>query len=346
MVLETSYNAVIGAHLQDGVLNYNQVNPAYLAKDGAALLTSPINSSAAIAAGITAPFPGFQQLWGKRATVAQALRPFPQYSTIDTAGGQGDHSGHSTYHACLVKLERRYASGLTFQTSYVFSKLLTDADSAWPQLPAADQYNRRLEKSIGQFDITHNFKLALIYELPFGKGKQWLNHGFASAVLGNWRVSTVNIYQTGTPVSISTSVSQPIFAGRTVPYVTSYNGWQPNWSGSFDPSVDNFFVPYGSGPFPIQGPGTPYTGIGNVTRYNPKVRYFPSLNENMSLAKTIPIHERLQIDFRAEAFNIFNRVRFGTGATQLQDQNFGHLTSNADILNIPRQLQLALKLYF
>ncbi len=66
----------------------------------------------------------------------------------------------------------------------------------------------------------------------------------------------------------------------------------------------------------------------------------------MSLAKTIPIHERLQIDFRAEAFNIFNLVRFGTGATQLQDQNFGHLTSNADILNIPRQLQLALKLYF
>src|SRR2546430_12464746 len=54
------------------------------------------------------------------------------------------------------------------------------------------------------------------------------------AVLGNWRVSTVNIYQTGTPVSISTSVSQPIFAGRTVPYVTSYNGWQPNWSGSFE----------------------------------------------------------------------------------------------------------------
>jgi len=83
------HNAVIGAHLEDGVLNYNQVNPAYLAKDGAALLTSPINSSAEIAAGITAPFPGFQQLWGKRATVAQALRSFPQYSTIDTAGGKG-----------------------------------------------------------------------------------------------------------------------------------------------------------------------------------------------------------------------------------------------------------------
>ena len=97
-----------------------------------------IDSPAAVAAGITAPFPGFQQLWKSRATVAQALRPFPQYSTIDTAGGQGDHSGHSTYHAGLVKLEKRYASGITFQTSYVFSKLLTDADSAWPQLASGD----------------------------------------------------------------------------------------------------------------------------------------------------------------------------------------------------------------
>src|SRR2546429_5052921 len=65
-----------------------------------------------------------------------------------------------------------------------------------------------------------------------------------------------------------------------------------------------------------------------ISRYNPKVRYFPSLNENMSLAKTIPIHERLQIDFRAEAFNIFNRVRFGTGATQLQDRKSTRLNSS------------------
>src|SRR5207244_8025566 len=96
----------------DGVLNFNQVNPAYLSQYGATVLTSLIDSPAAVAAGITAPFPGFQQLWKSRATVAQALRPFPQYSTIDTAGGQGDHSGHSTYHAGLVKLEKRYASGI------------------------------------------------------------------------------------------------------------------------------------------------------------------------------------------------------------------------------------------
>jgi hypothetical protein len=65
-----------------------------------------------------------------------------------------------------------------------------------------------------------------------------------------------------------------------------------------------------------------------------------------SLAKGISLHEQIRVEFRAEAFNVFNRVRFGTGSTSLQAQNFGVLTSNGDLLNTPRQLQLALKLYF
>ena len=97
------------------------------------------------------------------------------------------------------------------------------------------------------------------------------------------------------------------------PYITSYNGWQPSYSGKFNPATDNFFVPYGTGPFPLQGSGTALNSIGNATRFNPKVRYFPNLNENMSLARTFPIHEKMRMEFRAEAFNVFNRVRFGTG---------------------------------
>ena len=347
MVLDVEYNGVVGSHLQAGLLNYNQINPAYVNRYGTTLLTSSITSPAAVAAGLAPPFANFVSLWGSRATVAQALRPYPQYNAIDTDTGGGDHSGHSTYHAGIVKLQKRYASGLTFQGSYVFSKVLTDSDSYWPSsLGGVDSYNRKLEKSIGLFDVTHDFKFTGVYELPFGRGKPWLTHGFASYVLGNWRVSSINIYTSGTPVALSTTYSLPIFAGASRPYITSYNGWQPSFSGSFDPGSDHFFVPYGNGPFPLQGAGTPYNGIGNSTRYNPKVRYFPNLNENMSLSKSFPIKEQIRIDFRAEAFNIFNRVRFSTGSTQLQSQTFGVLTSNGDILNTPRQLQLALKLYF
>jgi hypothetical protein len=96
----------------------------------------------------------------------------------------------------------------------------------------------------------------------------------------------------------------------------------------------------------VQGAGTLYAGIGNATRYNPKVRQFPNYNENFSVAKGFTLHEKLRLDFRAEAFNAFNRVRFGTGSTSLQSQSFGRLTSNGDLLNSPRQVQLALKLYW
>src|SRR5262249_9218971 len=148
------------------------------------VLNSMVGSALANQYGITAPFPQFASLWGGRATVAQALRPFPQYTIIDTYAGQGDHSGHSTYHAGEVSLQKRYSSGLVFQGSYVFSKLLTDADTAWGEGYAADQYNRSLEKSIGQFDITHDFKFSASYELPFGKGQKFLTSGPASWIIG------------------------------------------------------------------------------------------------------------------------------------------------------------------
>jgi len=363
-VLEASYNAVLGTHLQSQLLLYDQLNPKYLTAFGSiaastAVLNSKLGSALANAAGITEPYPGFIAYWSAHggATVKQALRPYPQYNGIDTYSGGGDHSGHSTYHAAILRFQKRYSTGLTFQTSYVFSKLLTDSDSYWGSGAAADFFNRGLEKSIGQFDVTHNFKLGLVYDLPFGKGKKYLTSGAASWVLGNWRVSSVNLYSSGLPVGISTSYSLPLANGRSTPYVTSYDGWQPaSWkNGSFDPAVDNFFVPYGSGPFPLQGNGTALNGFGNVTRYNPRVRQFPNLNENVSVARSFPIHESIRMEFRAEAFNVFNRVRFGIGnglgassnnTAQLQAQNFGHLTSSGDLLNTPRQLQLALKLYF
>jgi hypothetical protein len=106
--------------------------------------------------------------------------------------------------------------------------------------------------------------------------------------------------------------------------------------------VDNFL---NAAAFPAQGVGST-AGFGNSTRYNPKVRTFPNLNENVSVMRAFPIRESIRFEFRAEAFNLFNRVRFGTGNVSLQNQNFGKLTSSADLLNTPRQLQLALKLYF
>jgi hypothetical protein len=109
-----------------------------------------------------------------------------------------------------------------------------------------------------------------------------------------------------------------------------------------------------TGPFPYQGdiknPNSALpnqgVGIGNMTRTNPKVRQFANLNENLSLTREFPIHERTKLEFRAEAFNAFNRMRFGTGSTSLQSQTFGEPTGSGIQINTPRQIQVALKLYF
>ncbi len=83
-----------------------------------------------------------------------------------------------------------------------------------------------------------------------------------------------------------------------------------------------------------------------MPRYNSALRQFWQKNENVSVAKSFAMKERFRLEFRAESFNLFNRVRFGTGDANLQDPNFGKLTTSSDLLNTPRQLQLALKMYF
>ncbi len=344
LVLDLSYNALIGTHLQAGILNYNQVDPAYLAKYGADLLNSRIDSPQAIAAGFQPPFSNFVKLFGSRATVAQALRPYPQYTDINTWDGNGDHSGHSTYHAGIVKIEKRYSAGLTFTSSYVFSKILTDADSYWitDQARAADQYNRSLEKSIGSYDTTHNFKLGFSYELPFGKGKQFLgNGGPVTWLVGGWRVSSINTYASGRPLALSTTVGPPLFNGRKVPWITTYDNWQPAFTnGSFDPQLDRTIQPASF--FPAQ----PNNTIGNATRFNPKFREFPAKNENVSLQKVFMIKERFNAELRGEAFNLLNRHRFNMGSLSLQDPNFGRVLNNSNLINSPRRLQVGLKLQF
>ena len=96
--------------------------------------------------------------------------------------------------------------------------------------------------------------------------------------------------------------------------------------------------------FPVvDGAGKPVGVLGNAPRRNPFLRSFPSYNENLSLAKTFAVRERLRIDFRAEAFNIFNRVVFGGPQTSLNSNTFGVISSQA---NSPRQMQGGLKLYW
>jgi Carboxypeptidase regulatory-like domain len=344
-VIEAAYNANVGAHLQTGVVNLNQVPTAvwnnYVNKLGVAgataLFQAQATSQLARDNGITLPYaqfadPTIQQV----RTVAQALRPFPQYLNIVTGAQGGDKSGHSSYHALVIKAERRFSGGLLFQWNYAFSKILTDSDSYFTGTGAQDQYDRRSEKSIGQFDQTHVLKLNTLYELPFGRGRRWLKEGFVSHILGGWRVGAIQAYASGIPVAVTRNNPLPIFNSQTRPTITGYENWRAPLAGDkFDPARDRFLD---RSAFPAQP-----NAFGNSTRFNPKVRAFPSFNENISVAKSFSFGEDKRLDFRWEVFNLFNRTVFGTGNTNLNNNQFGIVTNQ---VNDPRQMQVGLKIYW
>jgi len=336
-VIEAGYLATLASDITSNFLAVNQVPyrslPASLspfAAAGRTALGSLVGSAAAIAAGVTAPpwtcgagsssaCVPFNTLYGSSATVAQALRPFPQYTTINTLDGGGDRIGHSTYHSLMIKFDKRMASGLTVQASYKVSKLLTDSDSTTSA--AGDMYNLRLLKSIASFDQTHQVKLAWVYELPFGRGRAFLrNGGVVAAIVGGWRVSAIQTYASGLPSNLASTVTFPIGDFSNRPTISTYDNWRgPVGGDKFDPFKDSWLQPQSF--FPTQ----PISAFGNATRFNPKFRGAPSMSESPSVSRIFSMKERARLELRVEAFNALNRVFFAPlgGATTLGNANWG-----------------------
>jgi hypothetical protein len=342
--VELEYNGVYGSHLQAGLLNPNQVPMSVvntlIAKYGPTgardLLNSNITSATAVAAGITSPYANFTNAAVQRSrTVAQALRPYPQYLAVNVQSGGGDKTGRSHYHAGVVKVNRRFSSGVSLQWSYTFSKLMTDADSFSGSGGSLDAARPELEWSVGRFDQTHSIKMNSVFELPFGQGRRWLTKGIANQIIGGWRIAVIQAYSSGFPIGVTTNAPLNIFNGTNRPNVTGADWRAPIAGDQFDPTVDKFLD---RGAF-VQ----PVGQLGNAPRINPQVRRFWNLTENVSLAKSFKATQKLDMDVRVEAFNIFNRVTWGAPNTDFSSSNFGVISGQA---NSPRQLQVGLKLYW
>ncbi len=355
MVVEAGYNAQQGRHLVTNAVSINQIEPSVFfgwanrlggVEAARTLFNSDITSATARNAGFTLPYPNF------RGTVKQSIRPFPQFNSINTGGDGGDRSGSSTYHAFVVKWEKRYSSGLTFLNSYVFSKVFTNADTANASSGSTmTHYNRALDKTVGASDQTHNVKFTYSYELPFGKGKQYITSGVGSHVLGGWRIAGIHQYASGTPMSVSPGYGFEFFGGNRVS-VNSLQGWKDTsyTSDKFDPNKDLWWdvskfdkTPTDVRPGNATAVYVAKSSLGFAPVRNPDMRSPWNLSENVSVARTFRFSERVRLDFRAEAFNLANRVRWGGPDGGLTSNNFGRITS---LGNSPRQLQLGMKVVF
>ena len=356
-VIEAGYNTQLGRHLTTNLLSLNQVDPSifygFVRQYGPAgainLMNSRMDSAVARQANIPYPYPSFS---GAQ-SVRQALRPFPQYLDINTGGDGGDRSGRSSYHALVLKGEKRYGSGLTLLTSYVFSKtfsLRSDRANAGDGR-AMNHFNRDAEKGLSAFDQTHDVKLNYSYELPFGAGKPFLKAGALSKLVGGWRISAVHSYASGFPLTVFPGYGLPLNGGDNRITVLDYNGWRaPVQGGSFDPLVDRWWDATAFRRDPVDSidqlegykGGVLRADFGNATVRNPLARGPWFLNENVSVARTFGT-DRRRVEFRLEVFNLLDRKIWGAPDSTITSANFGRITTLA---SQPRQMQLGLRFDF
>jgi len=333
-LFEVAWVSTQARHIPNNTLeNLNQVDPRYLALGN--LLTRNISDPAVAAAGFGPPFPGF------RGTLAQALRPFPQFQTINYIDSP---SGNTNYHALLAKFEQRFSSGLTLLASYAFSKNITDTEQVLGSYARLqNNQDRRSERAVANIDTPHRWISSVAYDLPFGKGRRWLNNGLAAQLLGGWSVAGILSYQSGQPLRITIPNNLPLFTGQLRPNLApGVNPFVANDHASFRPfnslTVDRGDVQLNAAAFVAPPPFT----FGNLAPYLPTVRSFGFSNEDISLAKRFVLREGQFVELRTDWFNMPNRRQLNAPVTDLTSPNFGRITGQKSA----RVIQLGMRYSF
>jgi TonB-dependent receptor-like protein len=309
----------------------NQLDPRFLVLGN--LLTQQATSAniaaaQAIVAGIGLPYSNFS------GTIAQMLRPFPQYSGV--ADVYGDVA-RSTYHSLQLTVEKRRSDdGLTVNFNYTFSRT---EDS----LAARTGYDFDRDWSVGVNDQPHVWNAMVVYQMPFGaEGKPGSGNTVVRAIVRDWQLSGITQFRSGRPLgSIGAACNLPS-AG------TCYADFNPNFSGEVRINGD-----YGDGD--VRGTNPPsfidrtaFQSPAAFTYGNtPRTLAFdlrnPSFfNQDLSVRRDFRI-SRVTLGLGADVFNLFNNVVFWGIQTNITNANFGRVSNQT---NTPRVGQIKVRLEF
>ena len=318
LLVEVAYIGTRGEHLWNN-FTANGTYPQYLS------LGTQLNNL------VNNPFFGkitVGSLSAAQVRLGSLLVPYPQYTGVtDLRGSVGD----SIYHGFTLRAERAFSRGLLFQASYTAAKLIDDVNERF--LGGAnyiDPYNLSLSRSISPFDVSQRLVANFVYALPFGHGKQFLSHGIASYILGNWQTSGIYTMQTGNPISITAACNfagangYGCYANRSKDGNLSSGQSMAQW---FDTSAYTSPAPY---------------SFGNGTRTEPDLRNPGTISFDSVLSRWQPIRERMRLQFRAEMYNILNHPNLGAPSASITSSTFGVITSKSG----NRTVTMALRLEF
>jgi Carboxypeptidase regulatory-like domain/TonB dependent receptor len=263
-------------------------------------------------------------------------RPDPRFDDIDLL----ESRANSNYNALQARFQQRLVRGLTSLVAYTWSKSIDDASNFFssagdPNFPQ-NSYNVAAERGRSNFDVRHRLSVSYSYALPFGKGRQYLaNDGWVSTALGGWETYGIVTVQSGRPFTVALLPDiDNSGTGRSILGFGAND--RPNLVGNpelSNPTTTQWFNPAA---FAFPAPGT----FGNAGRNILDGPGYQSVN--LSLLKNTALSERVNLQFRAEAFNIFNHPNFNLPDNFLGSPTFGRITSARD----PRHIQFGLKLLF
>ncbi len=240
----------------------------------------------------------------KWSTNDSAFRPYPLFQGISGS----TNNAISNYNSLQASITKRMTHGLSLSFNYVWAHMLDDQDSSgWGGRGGSQDYqnafNPAANYSNSNFDVRHAFKGYAVYQLPFGKGKQFLSGSrWLDEAVGGWQLAGTVILQTGNPFTVYGDTEQPNYslAGRVFP------NWNPgvSWRPSGGSTIQEWFNPAAF----LRAPDGTWGNVRRNSLYGPGINTF-----NLEAAKsfTIPWRgEGIGIQFRADAQNVFNHPCF------------------------------------
>jgi len=249
------------------------------------------------------------------------INPATGLRTLSAFGSFGlkANDGNDNFNALQSSIQRRFFRGLLFQANYMWSHGIADASTgSGTSVGFQDMACRACDRSNSPVDVRHTFTTNGVWELPFGRGKQYLTSGVASKILGGWSLSGLATARTGIPINITISRKAAALPdGNT-------SGQRPN----LVPDVSIYANPQ-SVPNLWFNPlafSTPANGTwGNLGRY---IAVGPHNYEiDTGLQKRFHLSERVGLNFRASAFNLLNNPQWNNPSGNASSSSFGRITS-------------------